>query len=238
MKQALPRIKNKKALSISREAIVLLSGGLDSTTTLYLARSKGYKCLCLIFDYGQRHNKEIISAKRIAKLTHSPYEIIRFRLPWKGSSLLDKTRSIPKFVKKRKMIPSTYVPGRNLIFLSLAVSFAESIGSEAIFIGANAVDFSGYPDCRPQFYEALRKTAKLGTKRGSEGKTIKIYTPLIRKSKSEIVKLGFKLGVPFKYTWSCYRGGRKPCGVCDSCKLREKGFRNAGIKDPLLVGSS
>jgi len=215
-----------------KKAIVLLSGGLDSATTLYLARQRGYRCFCLIFDYNQKHKREIASAKRIAKITKCDFEVIKVKLPCESSSLLDKKIPIPAY-RKRRLIPSTYVPGRNLVFLSFAVSFAESLKAEAIFIGANAIDFSGYPDCRQEFYDAFKKTIKVGTKTGVQDKGIKIFTPLIKKSKAEIIRLGFRLGVPYKYTWSCYRGTKRPCGVCDSCKLREKGFKNAGIKDPI-----
>lgn len=219
---------------MARRAVVLLSGGLDSATTLFLAKKNGFQVLCLIFDYGQRHKKEIESAKHIARIAAVKVQVLKISLPWKGSSLLDKKLSLPEFINKRKKIPSTYVPARNLIFLSFAVSFAEAIGAQDIFIGTNAIDFSGYPDCRPQFYKTLTKTIKAGTKTGAQGKAIKIHTPLIRKTKKEIIELGLKLGVPYEYTWSCYKGARKPCGVCDSCKLREKGFKSAGVTDPLI----
>ena len=204
-----------------KKCIVLLSGGIDSTTTLYYAKSKGYKCRALIFDYGQRHDREIRSAIAVAKRAKVPYQIIKIKLPWKGSSLLDKKTKVPAHRIIGRKIPSTYVPGRNTIFLSFAVSFAESIGADAIFIGANAVDFSGYPDCRPEYYKAFRKLIQKGTK----AKKIKIMTPLINMTKSQIIRLGLKLGAPLFLTWSCYEGGKKPCGVCDSCRLREKGFR-------------
>lgn len=215
-----------------KKAIVLLSGGLDSSTALFLAKKKGYKAYCLIFDYGQRHKREIQSAKKIAKAAKCRYEVIRINLARKGSSLLDKSKKVP-VRKKIKGIPSTYVPARNLIFLSLALSFAESNNAQAIFIGANQVDYSGYPDCRVGFYKALQTVIKKGTKTGVEGRAIKILTPLIKKTKQEIIKLGLKLGVPYKLTWSCYNGKKKPCGECDSCLLREKGFRKAGVNDPL-----
>jgi 7-cyano-7-deazaguanine synthase len=204
-----------------KQAIVLLSGGIDSTTILYYAKNKGYKCRALIFDYGQRHKREIRSAVAVAKRAKIPYQIIKIKLPWKGSSLLDKKTKVPVHRIIGKKIPSTYVPGRNTIFLSFAVSLSESIGADAIFIGANAVDFSGYPDCRPEYYKAFRKLIQKGTK----AKRIKIMTPLIKMTKSQIIRLGLKLGAPLYLTWSCYKGGKRPCGVCDSCRLREKGFR-------------
>jgi len=237
-----------------KKAIVLLSGGLDSTTVLYLAKQQGYQCYCLVFDYGQRHSREINSVKKIVRITNSKYQILKIALPWKGSSLLDKNMAVcyseraerPKNLKERffapsglKMtngIPATYVPARNIIFLSFALSYAEAIGAEAIFIGVNAIDYSGYPDCRPNFYKAFVKAAKLGTKAGSEGNAIKILTPLINMTKSEIVKLGLSLGVPYQLTWSCYKGGRWPCNKCDSCIFRQKGFKEAGVRDPILQG--
>ena len=226
-------MKNKKA-------VVLLSGGIDSSTTLYIALKKGYDCFCLIFDYGQKHKKEIQYAKKIAKGAKCPYEIIHFQLPWKGTSLLDKKLSIPKnrtTQQIKKEIPSTYVPARNTIFLSFALSFAEAINAEVVFNGANAIDYSGYPDCRPEYFSALGKVACLGTKKGIEGKNIKFLTPLIKMTKSEIIKTGINLKVPYRLTWSCYQGGRKPCQKCDSCLLRIKGFKELGITDPLLSTS-
>jgi 7-cyano-7-deazaguanine synthase len=216
-----------------KKAVVLLSGGLDSAVTLYLAKRNGYRCFCLSFCYGQRHSREVDQAKKIAKRAGADWQKIKFDLPWKGSSLLDFRKGLPKGVANRKEIPSTYVPARNTIFLSLALSFAEAIGAQAIFIGANAVDFSGYPDCRPQFYRAFGKVISTGTKAGLGKRSPKIKVPLIRKSKAQIIKTGLRLGVPFEITWSCYRGGKKPCGTCDSCVLREKGFKEAGVNDPL-----
>jgi len=159
------------------------------------------------------------SAVAVAKRARIPYQTLRINLPWKGSSLLDRKMKIP-VRRKLQGIPSTYVPARNTIFLSLALSYAEAIGAKAIFIGANAIDFSGYPDCRPSFYKAFQKVIKAGTK----ARKIKIFTPLIRMTKAQIVRLGMKLGAPLDLTWSCYKGGSKPCGVCDSCRLRQKGF--------------
>jgi 7-cyano-7-deazaguanine synthase len=201
------------------KAIILLSGGLDSTTTLYYARSKGFRCFALIFDYGQRHRREIRSAVAVAKRARVPYQLLKIRFPWKGSALLDRRIKLPRN-RKMRGIPATYVPARNLVFLSLALSYAEAIGAGTVMIGANAVDFSGYPDCRPAFYREFRRAARQGVK----AKGIKIVTPLLRLTKERIVRLGRRLGAPLELTWSCYRGGRRPCGVCDACRLRAKGF--------------
>lgn len=222
------------------KTVVLLSGGLDSATTLYYAKSKGYRCHCLIFDYGQRHKREIESARRIAQNTGCKAQVIKIALPWKGSALLDKNIKIPernKLNEPKSVIPSTYVPARNIIFLSFALSYAEAIGAGVIFIGANAIDYSGYPDCRPEFFSAFQQVIKTGTKTGSNiqhpASSIQINAPLVNKTKKEIVKLAKRLGVPLGLTWSCYKGGRKPCGACDSCMLRAKGFMEAGVRDPL-----
>ncbi|HAX61688.1 MAG TPA: 7-cyano-7-deazaguanine synthase QueC [Elusimicrobia bacterium] len=211
------------------EAVVLLSGGLDSSTVLFIARRK-FRCHCLIFDYGQRHSRELKSAKKIAACADVDYKTVKIFFPWKGSSLIDKNKKIPYNKKIGKEIPLTYVPGRNTIFLSYALSFAETIGAKKIFIGANAVDFSGYPDCRPQYYKNFNKLLSVGTKSGD----IKIETPLLYKTKKEIVELAFRLKVPLELTWSCYSGGKKPCGKCDACVLRAKGFTSAGRKDPIV----
>lgn len=232
-------MKNNKGLPAGRQAVVLLSGGLDSATALYIAKQQGYKCFCLIFDYGQRHRREIEDAKRIAQRVKCKFEVIKIRLPWKGSALLDKKIQLPgqektKTPKPGSAIPSTYVSARNIIFLSFALSYAEAIKAEAIFIGAHTQDYSGYPDCRPEFFRAFARAVTFGTRSGVEEKKIAIKTPLINKSKADIIRLGAKLGVPFELTWSCYRGGESPCGKCDSCYYRAKGFREAGIKDPLL----
>ena len=201
------------------KAIILLSGGIDSTTALYYARNKGYKCFALIFDYGQRHRREIRSAVGVAKRASVAYRVVRIGLPWKGSSLLDKKIKMP-VRRKLRGIPSTYVPARNTIFLGFALSYAESIGAKAIFIGANAIDFSCYPDCRPDYYKTFQKLVQKGTK----ARKIKVFTPLINMTKAQIIRLGMKLGAPLEMTWSCYAGGRRPCGVCDSCRLRQNGF--------------
>ena len=218
-----------------KRAIVLLSGGLDSTTTLFYAKRKGYKVFALIFDYGQRHKKEIECAKKIAALAQCDYRVIHISFPWRGSALLDKAIALPKRnILNNKEIPATYVPARNIIFLSYAASYAEAVGARAIFIGANARDYSGYPDCRPEFFNAFKHVLKKGSKSGVEGKVIDIQTPLVYLSKAEIIALGFKLKVPCHLTWSCYQGGKKPCGRCDSCQFRQKGFKELQAKDPSL----
>jgi 7-cyano-7-deazaguanine synthase len=213
------------------KAVALLSGGLDSSTTLYYALSRGHDVHCLVFDYGQKHRKEILRAKAIARAAGCTFVCLKIRLPWKGSALLDKKISIPRG-RAMAGIPVTYVPGRNIIFLSFAASYAEAIGARAIFIGANAVDYSGYPDCRPEFMRSYEAMLARGLKTSVQGKNIKIAAPLIRLSKARIVDLAVTLKVPLHLTWSCYKGGSSPCGICDSCRLRAQGFRQAKIKDP------
>ncbi|HTY08742.1 MAG TPA: 7-cyano-7-deazaguanine synthase QueC [Candidatus Edwardsbacteria bacterium] len=220
-------------------AVVLLSGGLDSATVLYWAKDRGYEPHALLFDYGQRHDRELRSAMALCRRCRADYELVRFNLPWQGSSLLDPAMKVPQPRSAKaigKQIPSTYVPARNTIFLAFGLSYAEAIGAGAVMIGANALDYSGYPDCRPDYIRAMAKAFKLGTKTGREGRAIKIVAPLVKMSKSRIIKLGMKLGVPYELTWSCYRGGAKPCGRCDSCLLRAKGFAGAGLPDPALTG--
>lgn len=214
------------------KAVILLSGGLDSAVALYLAKQRGFDCRSLVFNYGQRHNKEIECAKKIAFKAGCDYKLLNISLPWKGSLLLEGRKKLPAASNRfNKNIPSTYVPGRNIIFLSFALSYAEAIGAQSIFIGAHNQDYSGYPDCRPEFFKAFSVMALKGTKAGTENKRIIIEAPLLNKGKAEIIKIGAKLKVPFNLTWSCYKGGKKPCGKCDSCYFRIKGFKEAGIKE-------
>ena len=220
-----------------KKAVVLYSGGLDSTTVLYWAIQKGYRVTALTLDYGQLHRKEVHLAVREMKRMKIRHYLLKVAFPWKGSALLDKKISIPVDREEKQMtseIPATYVPARNTVFLAHAASCAEATGAEAICIGANAIDYSGYPDCRPEFMKSFERVMDTGTKSGVQGKKIKILTPLIRLSKASIIRLGKSLGVRYERTWSCYQGKSKPCLVCDSCKLRLKGFHEAGLKDPLV----
>ncbi len=221
---------------MKKRAVVLVSGGLDSSTTLFYAKEKGYECRSLIFDYGQRHRRELAAARYISRAAGAEYRVLKISLPWQGSALLDMTKRLPKGRSPGRMkanIPSSYVPARNTIFLSFALSFAEAIRAEKIFFGANAVDFSGYPDCRPSYFKAFRNVIREGTRTGQEGAGISVEVPLLFKTKAEIIKEGTRLGVPYGRTWSCYEGGIKPCGVCDSCVIRKMGFKEAGVEDPL-----
>lgn len=215
---------------------MLLSGGLDSATALYLARARGWRCTCLIIDYGQRHRREVESAKRIASGAGCRFRLLRLRFPWGGSALTDRRIRVPLSRSAREIgrgIPRTYVPARNTVFLSLALACAEAAGAERVFIGANYLDASGYPDCRPAYYRAMQRAARLGTKAGAQGRGIRIEAPLIRMTKRQIIRMGKRLGVPYQLTWSCYLGGRRPCGRCDSCILRRRGFEQASFPDPL-----
>ncbi len=214
---------------MKQKAIVLFSSGLDSTTVLYYAMSKGYDCHCLIFDYGQKHNKEVDNAKNFAKNLKLNYHVVKTSIPWDTSSLINKSKKIPEHKQiKEGFVPSTYVPGRNTIFLSYAISYAETIKARKIFLGINAVDFSSYPDCTPKYLKSMQQVMK------ALNNGIEICAPIEKYSKAQIIKLGTKLKVPYEKTWSCYNGKNKPCGKCDSCKLRAKGFKEAGINDPAL----
>lgn len=223
---------------MKRRAVVLLSGGLDSAVTLFYAVNRGFECHCLTFDYGQRHIKEIRCARILAGRVGAGIKVMNLRLPWRGSSLTDTRLTVPSGRTPGEIrkggIPSTYVPGRNTIFLSLGVSYAEAIGADAVFIGAHVQDSSGYPDCRKGYLEAFDKVVRSGTRRGIE-KKLRLEYPLIGKDKAQIIRMGQRLGVPFEHTWSCYKGAGKPCGESDSCVLRAHGFKKAGLKDPLYA---
>jgi 7-cyano-7-deazaguanine synthase len=217
-----------------KKAVVLCSGGLDSSTILALALKENYECHTLAFDYGQRHKSEIIAAKNISEsLGAADHKMIKLDLrAIGGSALTDDLIDVPQ--EMGEGIPVTYVPARNTVFLSIALGYAEVIQAESIFIGVNAVDYSGYPDCRPEYIEAFSKMAALATKGGVEGRPVEIKTPLINLSKSEIVMLGTELGVDYSKTVSCYQANEhgKACGCCDSCRLRKEGFISAGLSDP------
>lgn len=217
-----------------RKAVVLLSGGLDSATCLALARQQGYDCYALSFDYGQRHIAELAAAKRIVEsLGARDHKVIKLDLGGLGgSALTDDLLPIPE--TESEGIPITYVPARNTMFLAYALAWAEVLQAAAIFIGVNALDYSGYPDCRPEFIAAFQHLANLATKTGVEGLTLIIETPLLRMSKAEIIRAGLAVGVDYSLTVSCYQlsNNGEACGKCDSCRLRRKGFMEAGVADP------
>ena len=219
-----------------KKAVVLLSGGLDSTTVLAHAQSKGYECYAISFDYAQRHQKELEAAKNIAqhfKVREHKIVDCFFLSDLGQSSLTDKKISVPKFNAQDTSIPSTYVPARNTIFLSLALGWAEVLGAQAIFIGVSSVDYSGYPDCRPEFIQAYQQLADQALKRSVEGDPIEIIAPLVHLSKAQTISLGQSLGVDYSLTISCYNFVKdKACGVCDSCLFRAQGFSDAGVVDP------
>lgn len=221
-------------MTAKTKAIVLLSGGLDSATCLAIARQEGFEPIALSFDYGQRHNAELAAAQRIAQaFAIGDHRVIRLELgSIGGSALTDTSIAVP--TEESEGIPVTYVPARNTVFLSFALGLAEVTGADAIYIGVNAVDYSGYPDCRPEFIAAFETMANLATKAGVEGHRMKIHTPLMYLSKAEIVDKGMALGVDYALTVSCYQADMdgRACGVCDSCRLRRKGFQDAGIADP------
>ena len=224
--------------SIMSKAIVLLSGGLDSCVALHVALHDGHEVSALSFDYGQRHRKELECAKAIA--AHAgvkDHSIVSLNLAqWGGSSLTDMSMTVQDGNVESKEIPATYVPARNMVFLSVAASLAEARGAEHIYIGVSQVDYSGYVDCRKVFIDAMEKAINLGTVMGAEkGKKITIHAPFENMTKADEIRLGLKLGVDFGLTWSCYRGGEKPCGTCDSCLLRAKAFAEVGIPDPALT---
>lgn len=236
-----------------RKAVVILSGGLDSATCMGIAEDDGYSLHPITFDYGQRHIREIKQAQLIADYYGAAERMKIIALPFLkefgASALTDEHIQVPRTNVQDSMenedetnaaptstddeIPVTYVPGRNLMFLSIAASYAEAIGAEAVFIGVNALDYSGYPDCRPEFIEQVQRVIRAGTKAGAEGKEIQIKAPLLHWSKAEIIREGLRLKVPYHLTTSCYNGEEAACGECDSCRLRLKGFKEAGAEDPI-----
>jgi 7-cyano-7-deazaguanine synthase len=220
------------------KAVILLSGGLDSSTVLYQALADGYECYAISFDYQQRHRRELKAALAIANVAQvKQHQVVNFDLrQWGGSALTNNALDLPEHRSLAQMsenIPVTYVPARNTIFLSFGLSYAETINAERVYIGVNALDYSGYPDCRPDYIQAMQQVFNLGTKQGREGQPIQIVAPLIDLKKTEIIELGNQLGVPWGKTWSCYAGGDISCGVCDSCRLRLAAFAELGLQDLL-----
>jgi 7-cyano-7-deazaguanine synthase len=217
-----------------RKAVVLLSGGLDSATTLAIARAEGFSCYTISCDYGQRHRVELDAAARVARALGSvDHRLVRLDLSWMGgSALTDANIAVPQAPSAG--IPVTYVPARNTVFLSMALGWAEVLGAQDIFIGANAVDYSGYPDCRPEFMQAFERLANLATKAGVEGRTLRLHAPLMQLHKREIIRRGVALGIDYALTMSCYApdAASRACGTCDSCRLRAAGFHDAGVPDP------
>ena len=221
-----------------KAAVVLLSGGLDSATCLAIANSLGFRCYALCVDYGQRHSSELLAARKVAQSMSAELKTINLDLRTFGGSALTDDINVPE--EEGRGIPVTYVPARNTILLSLALAWAEVLGAADIFIGVNAVDYSGYPDCRPEFIEAYENMARLATKAGVEGHRLSIHTPLINLSKADIIQQGSELGVDYAMTVSCYQADDegRACGVCDSCRIRADGFKAAGIGDPTLYKSA
>ena len=220
-----------------KRAVVLVSGGLDSATVLAIAKNNGFSCFALSLDYGQRHRIELEAASRVAKhIGVVEHRIVKLDLDQLGgSALTDASIPVPEFPTEG--IPITYVPARNTIFLAIALGWAEVLGAHDIFIGVNAVDYSGYPDCRPEFIQKFAALANLATREGVEGEPFRIQTPLINMSKAEIIREGLRLGVDYALTISCYQPAvdGKPCGTCDSCRLRENGFSASGLPDPVTT---
>ncbi|MBV8693335.1 MAG: 7-cyano-7-deazaguanine synthase QueC [Actinobacteria bacterium] len=219
-----------------RTSLVVLSGGLDSTVCLGLARRDADRVDAVTFDYGQRHRVELDHAAAVAGHYAVDHLVVPIDLTgWGGSALTDASIDVPEpSAAGDDTIPVTYVPARNLIFLSLAMGIAEARDLDAVYLGVNALDYSGYPDCRPEFVQSFAATAALALKRGVEGNPVEVRTPLVDLGKADIVRLGLSLDAPLRLTWSCYRGAHLPCGRCDSCALRAKGFAEAGVPDPAL----
>ncbi len=220
----------------TKKAVILVSGGLDSATVLAMAKEQGFDCYALGFDYGQRHRAELAAAIRVSEaLGVVEHKVIQLDLSSiGGSALTDNAIEVPEYDDDAKGIPVTYVPARNTVFLSIALGWAEVLGAKDIFIGVNAVDYSGYPDCRPDYISAYETMANLATKAGVEGNTLRIRTPLIDLTKAEIIQQGMRLGVDYSLTVSCYQANEagEACGKCDSCYLRQEGFKAASVSDP------
>jgi 7-cyano-7-deazaguanine synthase len=219
-------------------ALVILSGGLDSTVCMAIAVRNHHDALALTFDYGQRHRMEIDRAGQVAAHYGAEQLIVALDASrWGGSALTDHSIAVPHAAPPNASddaIPVTYVPARNLVFLAVAMGVAEARKADDVYLGVNALDYSGYPDCRPEFVRAFERAAALALKRGVEGNPVAVRTPLIDRTKADIVRLGLSLNAPLQLTWSCYRGGSRPCGDCDACALRAKGFAEAGVRDPAL----
>lgn len=223
---------------VGKKAVVLLSGGLDSTTSAALAKQAGFELYALSFDYGQRHRRELQAAADVAEalgiVQHEVLPVPLDRLG--GSALTDDAIDVPDAPESEQIgthIPVTYVPGRNTVFLSLALAYAEVVGADAIYLGINAMDYSGYPDCRPEYLAAMQEVARLATKQGIEGHGPRLEAPLVEMTKAQIIAAGQEAGAPFHLTWSCYQGGDAACGRCESCALRLQGFSDAGFEDPV-----
>ena len=219
---------------MSKKAVILVSGGLDSTTVVAMAKSQGYQCYTLSFDYGQRHRSELEAAKRVSRLMEvEEHKVVKLDLgSIGGSALTDTTIDVPE--EETTGIPVTYVPARNTVFLSIALGWAEVLGANDIFLGVNAVDYSGYPDCRPEYVSAFEAVANLATKSAVEGQKLTIHAPLIDMTKGQIIRAGLKLDVDYSQTVSCYKASLEglACGRCESCRLRRQGFEQAGVADP------
>jgi 7-cyano-7-deazaguanine synthase len=215
------------------KAVVLLSGGLDSATCAAQAIADKYQVIALSFDYGQRHERELVAAREVAQILGiTDHRIVNINLAqWGGSSLTDPAMVVPTAGVKTQGIPSTYVPGRNTVFIAIALSFAEAQSAEAIYLGINAIDYSGYPDCRPEYLAAFQNLATLSSKAGLEGHAPDLVAPLVMDSKADIVHRALRLGVPIEKTWSCYEGGPEPCGLCDACRIRDIALIRAGRED-------
>lgn len=224
-----------------KKAVILVSGGLDSATVLAMAQKQGYECYTLAFDYGQRHRSELVAAKKVSvQLNAKEHKVVKLDLSTiGGSALTDDSIDVPKHEDGANGIPITYVPARNTTFLSIALGWAEVLEAQDVFIGVNAVDYSGYPDCRPEYIKAFEAMANLATKAGVEGNKMTIQAPLINLTKAEIIQQGLELSVDYSLTVSCYLADKegKACGKCDSCFLRAQGFKGAGVADPTLYCS-